>query len=44
LHEVAFDSSYWKSVSIDANATIGEIYVGDTKYDLAGFLAYKAAL
>ena len=44
LHEVAFDSSYWASVSIDANATIGEIYVGDTKYDLAGFLAYKAAL
>jgi hypothetical protein len=42
--ETSFNKAYWAKVSIDANATIGEIYVGDTKYDLAGFLAYKASV
>lgn len=42
--ENAYNSEFWAKVSIDANATIGEIYLGDTKYDLAGFLAYKASV
>ena len=42
--ENAYNSEFWAKVSIDANATIGEIYVGDTKYDLAGFLAFKASV
>ena len=42
--ENAYNSEFWTKVSIDANATIGEIYVGDTKYDLAGFLAFKASV
>lgn len=42
--ETSFNKAYWAKVSIDANATIGEIYVGNDKYDLAGFLAYKASV
>ena len=39
-----FNSAYWAKVSIDENATIGKIFVGETEYDLAGFLAYKASV
>lgn len=39
-----FDAAYWAKVSIDENATIGKIFVGETEYDLAGFLAYKASV